>query len=110
VRACGWRCAYEPRARAWHVRFYSPTNRPNVPAAHRRLQFRNRLLMIVKNERGLRGAPRILGYEIAALGYALLREPSLLRGYVEAALLAPRVWRKRSSSCAAIVFSPRKKA
>jgi GT2 family glycosyltransferase len=114
VRARGWRCAYEPRARGRHLRFYSPTNRPNVPAAHRRLQFRNRLLMIVKNECAaslVRDLPRILAYEVAALGYALVREPALLRGYVEAAALAPRVWRKRSaSSCSAIAFSPRKNA
>lgn len=106
----GWRCAYEPRARAWHVRFYSPTNRANVSAEHRRLQFRNRLLMVLKNERGLRAAPPIVVYEIAALGYALLRERELLGGYVEAARLAPRVWAKRSASSASIALSPRKNA
>src|SRR5439155_839560 len=43
-----------------------------------------------KNEtaRGFaRNAPFILGYEVLALGHALLRERTLLRGYVEAARL-----------------------
>ena len=109
ARARGWRCAYEPAARAWHVRFYSPTNRPNVAAEHRRMQFRNRLLMVLKNERGVRALPFILGYEVAALGYALLRERELLPGYVEAARLAPLAWSKRSAS-SAIALSPRKNA
>jgi GT2 family glycosyltransferase len=111
ARARGWRTVYEPRARAWHVRFYSPTNRPNLPAEHRRLQFRNRLLMVLKNERGAAGLPRIALYEIAALGYALLKERDLLGGYVEAARLASRIWSKRSASVSAsIAFSPRKNA
>ena len=113
ARAAGWRCAYEPRARAWHVRFYSPTNRPRLPAAHRRLQFRNRLLMILKNERARSLAhdlPHLALYELAALGYALLFERELLGGYVEAARLASSAWAKRSSSSAAIAFSPRKNA
>ena len=83
----GWRCLYEPRARAWHVRFYSPTTRPALDARHRRLQFRNRYLMIVKNEtaRGFaRDGARILLYELLALGHAVLRERELLRGYGEA--------------------------
>ena len=80
--------------------------RPRVPAVHRRLQFRNRLLMILKNERAaslLRDLPRIAAYEVLALGYALLREPSLLPAYWQAARLAPRVWRKRRSAVAAPV-------
>ena len=95
VRRAGWRCAFEPAARAWHVRFYSPTTRAGLPAEHRRMQFRNRLLMVLKNERSWRHLPFIAAYEVLALGYALLRERELLRGYVEAARLAPRIWRKR---------------
>ena len=44
-----------------------------------------------------RNLPWILGYELLALGHVLLRERFLWRGYVEAARLAPRVWRKRPS-------------
>jgi GT2 family glycosyltransferase len=90
VRNAGWRCVFEPAALAWHVRFYSPGNRALLAPEHRRLQFRNRLLMLAKNEtaRGFaRDAPFIIGYEVLALGHALLRERTLLRGYAEAARL-----------------------
>jgi GT2 family glycosyltransferase len=95
----GWRCIYEPRARAWHVRYYSPSTRATLDARHRRLQFRNRYLMIVKNEtaRGLaRDWPLIASYEVLALGHALLRERSLLGGYREAFELLPRARRRRA--------------
>jgi GT2 family glycosyltransferase len=90
VRNAGWRCVFEPRAVAWHVRTYSPGNRPRLAPEHRRLQFRNRLLMLAKNETGrgfARNAPFILSYEVLALGHALVRERTLLRGYLEAARL-----------------------
>jgi hypothetical protein len=64
----------------------------------RSLQFRNRLLMIVKNEtaQGLaRHAPMILGYEVLALGHALLRERHLLQGYREAWRLLPAARERR---------------
>jgi GT2 family glycosyltransferase len=106
ARALGWRCAYEPAARGRHVRFYSPSTRAGLAAAHRRLQFRNRLLMIVKNDRPralARDLPQIVLYEVLALGYALLREPALLPGYWQAARLAPRMWRKRNRAARARV-------
>ena len=98
ARLLGWRCMYEPRAVAWHVRFYSPTTRAGLPEAHRRLQFRNRLLMIAKNDSwaDVRGdLHRIALYELLALGHVLLRERHLLRAYGEAlrALPAARRWR-----------------
>jgi len=98
ARLLGWRCVYEPSARAWHMRFYSPTTRASLSEEHRRLQFRNRYLMIAKNEtwRGLaRDLPIVLGYEILALGHVLLRERHLLRGYRDALRLLPRAWRRR---------------
>jgi GT2 family glycosyltransferase len=98
-RLLGWRCVYEPEAVAWHIRRYSPTTRARMPEWDRMMQFRNRLLMTVKNDPPatfLRDLPFILGYELAALGFALLRERFLLRGYVEAALLVPRMRAKRS--------------
>lgn len=94
----GWGCVYEPAAQADHVRTYSPSTRASVAAAHRRLQFRNRLLMMIKNETaaGLRrDAPRILAYELLALGHALLRERTLLGGYREAWALRGGARRRR---------------
>ena len=93
----GWSCAYEPRAVAYHVRSYGPTSRASVPEADRRVQFRNRYLMMLKNDSSLsfaRDLPRIAAYEVLALGYALLRERHLLRGYGEALRLAPSARRK----------------
>ena len=31
ARLLGWRCVYEPRALAYHVRYYSPTTRAQLP-------------------------------------------------------------------------------
>jgi GT2 family glycosyltransferase len=99
ARLLGWRCVYEPRAVAYHVRRYSPTKRARIARWQRTVQFRNRYLMIVKNDplaAFLRDLIWILPYELAALGFALLREPFLLRGYREAMALYPGMRRKRA--------------
>jgi GT2 family glycosyltransferase len=99
VRLLGWRSVYEPSAVAYHIRTYSPSTRSRLPEWDRMMQFRNRYLMIAKNDplpALLRDLPRILPYEVLALGFALLRERYLLRGYAEAARLLPRMLRKRA--------------
>jgi GT2 family glycosyltransferase len=99
ARLLGWRCKYEPRAVAWHMRFYSPTTRDGLPEAHRRLQFRNRLLMMVKNDSwaDLRGdLHRIALYEVLAVGHVLLRERHLLRAYGAALRALPAARRRRA--------------
>jgi GT2 family glycosyltransferase len=91
ARTLGWRCAYEPAAVAYHVRTYSPSTRGRMPARDRRMQFRNRYLMMVKNDtRGalLRDLPTLAAYEAAQLGFALTVERDLLGGYRDAARLA----------------------
>ena len=98
ARVLGWECRYEPRAIAWHVRFYSPSTRARLDAAHRRLQFRNRYLMIAKNDTGAalaRDLHVVAAYELLALGYALAVERELLRGYLEALRLLPAAVRRR---------------
>ncbi len=98
ARRRGWRSWYEPAARATHRRYYSPTTRASLPERHRALQFRNRLLMIARNEtaRGVaRDWPWILGWEALALGHVLLRERHLLRAYRDAWRLLPRMRAKR---------------
>jgi GT2 family glycosyltransferase len=98
ARNAGWRAIYEPRATARHIRTYSPSKRAQTSELHRRIQFRNRYLMMVRNETLgslMRNLPWIVVYEILALGHVILRERFLARGYVEAARLAPRVWAKR---------------
>lgn len=104
VRLAGWRCAYEPAATAWHVRFYSPSTRAALPPDHRALQFRNRLLMLAKNATwaDLRGdLHRVAGYELLALGHALLRERTLLASYRDAVRLLPVTRRRRTAGGAA---------
>lgn len=93
----GWRSVYEPRAVGYHVRSYSPSTRANVPERDRRVQFRNRYLMMAKNDtRALaRDLPRVAFYELQALGFAVLRERFLLGGYADVARLAPRARRMR---------------
>jgi GT2 family glycosyltransferase len=98
ARLLGWRCVYEPAATARHVRTYSPSTRASVSEAHRRLQFRNRYLMWIKNEtrRGLlHDLPFILAYEAAALGHVLLRERFLLEGYREVREALPAARERR---------------
>ena len=95
----GWRSAYEPRALGWHIRSYSPSTRAAVPERDRRVQFRNRYLMMAANDSAaglLRDLPRILTYELLALGHVVLRERHLLRGYAEASSLLPRARRRRA--------------
>ena len=94
----GWRCAYEPGAVAWHVRSYGPSTRAAVPAADRAAQFRNRYLMIAKNDTPgafARDLPRIATWEGLALGFALVRERELLAGYRDARRLLPAACGRR---------------
>jgi GT2 family glycosyltransferase len=98
ARLLGWRARYAPAATVHHIRAYSPTTRAHTSALDRRTQFRNRYLMIAKNDSLpdlLRDAGPLLGYELLALGYAVLREPELLRGYAEAARRLPGALKAR---------------
>jgi GT2 family glycosyltransferase len=94
----GWRGVYEPSAVAYHVRSYSPSTRAGMPERDRRVQFRNRYLMMVKNDTLQdvdEDVVRIAGYEVAAVAYALLRERHLLRAYAELRELLPTARRHR---------------
>jgi GT2 family glycosyltransferase len=97
ARLLGWRSVYEPGALAYHVRSYGPSTRGAMPERDRRVQFRNRYLMMAKNDTSalLADLPRVLAYEVLALGHVLLRERHLLRGYAEAARMLPRALRLR---------------
>ncbi|MEA2371543.1 MAG: hypothetical protein QOH12_1937 [Solirubrobacteraceae bacterium] len=95
----GWRSCYEPAAVGWHVRYYSPSTRSQLDPAHRRLQFRNRLLMIAKNETAAslrRDFHRIAFYELLAFGHVVLRERDLFGGYADAVRLLPAARRRRA--------------
>jgi GT2 family glycosyltransferase len=94
----GWRCAYEPGAVAGHIRTYSPATRPGVSERDRQIQFRNRYLMMAKNETAtslLRHGLWIAAYELLALGHVLLRERHLLKAYRQAWRMLPAARRRR---------------
>jgi GT2 family glycosyltransferase len=94
----GWRCAYEPSAIAYHVRTYGPSTRGQVSQRDRQLQFRNRYLMMAKNETPsglIRHLPWIAAYEVLALGHVLLRERYLLSAYRDAGRHLPAARRRR---------------
>jgi GT2 family glycosyltransferase len=95
----GWRCVFEPAAVAHHIRSYSPSTRAEMSEESRRMQYRNRYLMIAKNEgRELaRDLPLVLGYEVLALGHVLLRERHLLRAYADAWRRLPAARRRRKA-------------
>src|SRR5207237_9379437 len=76
ARLLGWRCFYEPGAVAYHVRRYSPSTRAGMPERDRCMQFRNRYLMMVKNDtaRGLvRDLHLIAAWELEAIGWGVRR-------------------------------------
>lgn len=94
----GWKCLYTPKAIAYHVHLYSPETRKQQPRSMQRLQFRNRYLLMLKNDSWrnvMRHAPYILSFELLALGYVLLREPHLFLGYWDALRMLPRMMQKR---------------
>jgi GT2 family glycosyltransferase len=94
----GWNAVYEPAAVGEHVRTYSPSTRSQISEADRRLQFRNRYLMMLKNDTPsslARDLPWVAGYELAALGHVLLRERHLLQGYADAWALRGGALRRR---------------
>jgi GT2 family glycosyltransferase len=94
----GWNAVYEPAAVAEHVRTYSPSTRAQMSEADRRLQFRNRYLMMLKNDTPsslARDLPWVVAYELAALGHVLVRERHLLSGYTDAWALRRGALRRR---------------
>jgi GT2 family glycosyltransferase len=98
ARVLGWSCAYAPDAVVHHVRMYSPSTRETMSLAARRMQFRNRYLMMAKNDSARelgRDLHRVALYEALALGHVLLRERELLGAYAEAWRRLPAARRRR---------------
>jgi GT2 family glycosyltransferase len=100
ARVLGWRGVYEPAAVAYHVRTYMPGTRAQMSEEARQMQFRNRYLMMVKNDSARelgRDLHQILAYELLSLGHVLLRERHLLAAYREAWRRLPAARRRRSA-------------
>ena len=94
----GWKGLYVPQAVGFHERTYTPATRSHLPAITRQRQFRNRLLMMVKNDTlgtFLPALPHILWFELRAAGYLLLSEREVLPAYASFVSLLPTMWRKR---------------
>lgn len=98
----GWRCRFEPSLVVVHARAGKNALRParerEGRAPEQRLAVRNRLLVLLKCERGrdaLAALPWLLPYELARLGYLAIRAPRSLHGYLDALRLAPSIWRSR---------------
>jgi GT2 family glycosyltransferase len=94
----GWHCRYVPSAVAYHARTYSPETRRSLPARLRKLQYRNRYLMLIKNASArnlLLHAPFILGTELLAFAYVIVAERELLACYANALRLLPAMLQKR---------------
>lgn len=94
----GWRALYVPAARAIHKRRWRRRHRFKIETGIRRHSFKNHYLQMIKNERArdfVSNLPVIIVWEIARLGYALLRDPAILPAYREAWRLRGRMWRKR---------------
>lgn len=87
ARLRGWEVLYVPAAVAHHVRSMPGGNRSawrSLPQAARRHSWKNHYLMMIKNDRArdlLASLPHVLGWEIARLGYAALRDPRVLPAY-----------------------------
>jgi GT2 family glycosyltransferase len=106
----GWRCRYVPTAVAYHTRSYSPRTRREQPTWLRQLQYRNRYLMLVKNDsmqNMLWHLPYLIATEVAALAYLLLAERELLPCYVDVLRHLPQMLRKRRTIMAARRVSSR---
>ena len=94
----GWKCMYVPSAVAYHCRNYAPGRRKQMPRWMKQLQYRNRYLMIIKNELPvtfIAHLHHILIFEILSFFYVLFREPFLLRAWPDIFRLLPEMLRKR---------------
>jgi len=96
----GWRCLYVPRARVDHV--HSATGGQDL-SRKRYLIGRNKVWTMIKNYPAARLAvtwPLVLGFELAAVFYALLvkGDTAPWRGRVSGWRELPRVWRQRRST------------
>lgn len=98
----GWRCVHVPALVGVHARAGKNAVRARTDRRGRgreqRLALRNRLLVLLKCERGrdlVAALPRLVPYELARLAYVALRAPAALPAYLDALRLAPSFWRSR---------------
>jgi GT2 family glycosyltransferase len=108
----GWRAAYAPAAVAEHVRGSGDRLRnAKTPGGNGpRYAFRNRALMVVKNDQGrslVADLPRMLAADLPRLGYMLLARPQALQSIPDILRLLPRMLKKRRLIQAGCRVDPR---
>ncbi len=100
ARLRGWKFFYVPDAVAYHARGWGKgTKRAQVPRSIRRESFKNRYLMMLKNDHlanFLKDLPYILWHEFKALLYVIFREPHLFIAWFRILALLPLTLRKRA--------------
>ena len=110
ARLRGWRVMYNPEAVAYHLRGWGrSTKREKIPAFIRRHSYKNRYLMILKDDHAiniLKDLPFILWHEIKALAYMIFREPHLFLAWPRIFRLLPFTLRKRREIMKRAVVGP----
>lgn len=94
----GWKCAYVPSAVAYHARGWQPGKRKQIPRFVQIHSFKNRYLMLLKNEEWqnlIIHIPHILVFEVASLLYVLFRAPYLIKGWIDVLRLIKPTLQKR---------------
>jgi GT2 family glycosyltransferase len=91
----GWRSWYEPAARATHYRGGSGSR---VSVEIQRHIFKNRILMIIKNDRGASFVwrlPGILAFTAAKFTQGIVRSPAFAGAVWQTIRAMPQAWRRR---------------
>jgi GT2 family glycosyltransferase len=100
ARLFGWDMIYTPKAVAYHLRGWGKsTKRQNIPRFVRRHSFKNRYLMMIKNDylsNILRDIFPILWHEIKSIVYVIFREPHLLLAWPQMLIALPGTLKKRA--------------
>ncbi|HZY45723.1 MAG TPA: glycosyltransferase family 2 protein [Anaerolineae bacterium] len=100
ARRSGWRCLYVPMARVVHYHSASSTEGSPFKSFH---LGRNKVWLIIKNYPFAQlwaYAPLLIGYDLAAVIYALIgrRDIHALRGRLAGWAGARKMWRKRQAA------------
>lgn len=97
-RLLGWKFYYVADAEAEHVRKWQAGKRREQSPSIRSHSLMNRWFMMVKNDSWayyLRHAGYILAYDLAVIGYVLLKERELLKHIMRLMPLFPKMVKKR---------------
>lgn len=108
LRLFGWKALYVPGAVAYHVRgtgiakrksfLEIARERKHLSRFQRHYSLINQHLMQIKNDQWsnmLKNAPSIIAREVAQLGFTLLREPFLIKSWIELVKKLPKTLRAR---------------